>query len=552
MNRTYDDRMFIETFEHEYTWLNGFLRNVRRYGSKSALIDPIREKTWTYKELDEEVNMLANALKADGVAKDDVVMSILNNCPEFCFTYIAPRKVGAIVSLVNFKLAPGEMARLMEHNEPKVVIYLAEMKDIVAEAAKMSSYKPLRLVMADNLENDELPEGHISYESYIEGQSKEAPAFDFPHHIYDEVVRMCTSGTSALPKNVPLNDINEVLSAHDAIMHYPLNCNDICMNMTPLFHRGGSHSGGTCPTFFVGATLLLMRAFSPRVTLNYVEKYKITYLTGSPSSLEMMARIQEKDPVDLSSLRGLVTMGAPLEKAACERFLEVLTPNILNGYGTTETFWNSFLRPYDLPEYAGSVGGSCIDDEVRVVKVYEDRKAEPDDVVPMDNETVGEVILYCPGKTTYSYYNNPEEQEKKFYKGWMYTNDLGYWNENTYVTITGRKDDMIISAGENVYPTQVEEAINEFDKVSDCMVTSVPDEARGQAIAAYVVPKDESLTIREVFDFCLNTPMLSAYKRPRWYKLVDSLPMTATGKKMHYVLKQQAAEDLKNGLLKRK
>ena len=552
MDRTYNDKMFIETFEHEYTWLNGFLRNVRRYGSKPALIDPIREKTWTYKELDEEVNMLANSLKADGVGKNDVVMSILNNCPEFCFTYIALRKVGGIVSLVNYKLSPGEMARLMEHNEPKVVIYLAEMREIVAEAAKMSSFNPVHLVMADNLENDELPEGHISYEEYVDGQSKEAPPVDFPHHIYDEVVRMCTSGTSALPKNVPLNDINEVLSAHDAIMHYPLNCTDICMNMTPLFHRGGSHSGGTCPTFFVGATLLLMRAFSPRVTLNYVEQYKITYLTGSPSSLEMMARIQEKDPVDLSSLRGLVTMGAPLDKAACERFLKVLTPNILNGYGTTETFWNSFLRPYDLPEYAGSVGGSCIDDEVRVVKVYEDRKAEPDDMVPMDNETVGEVILYCPGKSTYSYYKNPEEEEKKFYKGWMYTNDLGYWNENTYVTITGRKDDMIISAGENVYPTQVEEAINEFDKVCDCMVTSVPDEARGQAITAYIVPKDDSLTVREVFDFCLNTPMLSAYKRPRWYRIVDSLPMTATGKKMHYVLKQQAAEDLKAGLLKRK
>ena len=552
MNRTYNDKMFIETFEHEYTWLNGFLRNVRRYGNKSALIDPIREKTWTYKELDEEVNMLANALKADGVGKNDVVMSILNNCPEFCFTYIAPRKVGAIVSLVNYKLSPGEMARLIERNQPKVVIYLAELREHVEDAVNMSSFKPTHVVMADNLENDPLPEGHISYESYIEGQSKEAPPFDFPHHIYDEVVRMCTSGTSALPKNVPLNDINEVLSAHDAIMHYPLNCTDVCMNMTPLFHRGGSHSGGTCPTFFVGATLLLMRAFSPRVTLNYVEKYKITFLTGSPSSLEMMARIQERDPVDLSSLRGLVTMGAPLDKAACERFLKILTPNILNGYGTTETFWNSFLRPYDLPEYAGSVGGSCIDDEVRVVKVYEDRKAEPDEMVPMDNETVGEVILYCPGKTTYSYYKNPEEEEKKFYKGWMYTNDLGYWDQNTYVTITGRKDDMIISAGENVYPTQVEEAINEFDRVSDCMVTAVPDEARGQAIAAYIVPKDDSLTVRDVFEFCRNTPMLSTYKRPRWYMIVDSLPMTATGKKMHYALKQQAEKDLAAGLLKRK
>ena len=550
--RTYDDRMFIETFEHEYTWLNGFLRNVRRYAGKTALIDPNREQSWTYKELDEECNMLANALKEDGVGKNDVVMSILNNCPEFCFCYIAPRKVGAIVNLANFKLSPGETARLIEHNEPKVVIYTAEMKDMVAEAAKLSSYKPLRLIMADNLDNEEVPLGHIHYEAYVKHHSKDAPARDFPHHIYDEVVRMCTSGTSALPKNVPLNDINEVLSAHDAIMHYPLNCKDVCMNMTPLFHRGGSHSGGTCPTFFVGATLVLMRAFSPRVTLNHVEKYHITYLTGSPSSLEMLARTQEKDPADISSLRGLVTMGAPLEKAACERFLKTLTPNILNGYGTTETFWNSFLRPYDLPEYAGSVGGSCIDDEVRVVKIYEDRKAEPDELVPTDSETVGEVILFCPGKSTYSYYKNPEEQEKKFYKGWMYTNDIGVWDENLYVTINGRKDDMIISAGENVYPTQVEEAINEFDKVADCMVTAVPDKARGQAIAAYVVPADPSLTVREIFDFCLETPMLSAYKRPRWYKIVDSLPMTATGKKMHYALKQQAEKDLEAGELKRK
>ena len=159
-----------------------------------------------------------------------------------------------------------------------------------------------------------------------------------------------------------------------------------------------------------------MRTFSPRTTLQYVEKYGITYLTGSPATLSLLAHVQEKTPFDLSKLRGLVTMGAPLEKAACKRFLEVLTPNILNGYGTTETFWNSFLRPYDLPDYAGTVGGSCVDDEVRVVRIYDDHKAEPDEMVPMDSETVGEIIIRCPAKTTYSYYNNPEEEEKKFYK----------------------------------------------------------------------------------------------------------------------------------------
>ena len=270
--RTYDDRMFINTFEHEYTWLNGFMRNVRRYGKRNALMDPATERVWNYTQLNREVNKLAHARRQDGVGKNDVVMSVLANCPEFCFTYIGPRKIGAIVNLANYKLSFGELALLIDHNEPKVVIYSAEVAEMVTEAVKRAKYKPVRLVMADNLAGEALPEGHYSYESYVSAQPENEPEKDFIPHIYDEVVRMCTSGTSALPKSVPLNDINEVLSAHDAIMHYPLSCKDVCLNMTPLFHRGGSHSGGTCPTFYVGAALVLMRSFSPRTTLQDVEQ----------------------------------------------------------------------------------------------------------------------------------------------------------------------------------------------------------------------------------------------------------------------------------------
>ena len=147
MNRTYNDKMFIETFEHEYTWLNGFLRNVRRYGNRPALIDPSTDSEWNYRELDAECNMLAHALKDDKVGKNDVVMSVLNNCPEFCFTYIAPRKVGAIVTLANYKLSAGEIAKLIEHNEPKVVLYCAEIWDNIVEAEKLSSFKPLRWIL---------------------------------------------------------------------------------------------------------------------------------------------------------------------------------------------------------------------------------------------------------------------------------------------------------------------------------------------------------------------------------------------------------------------
>ena len=321
--------------------------------------------------------------------------------------------------------------------------------------------------------------------------------------------------------------------------------------MTPWFHRGGVHVGGPCPTFYVGASTIISRVFQPKLSLQTIEEYGVTFAMGAPSSMEMLCRAQEKNPVDLSRLKGLVTMGAPFEKAACERYMKVLTPNIYNGYGTTETLWNSFLRPYDLPEHAGTAGRSCIDDEVRVVKAYDDHKAEPDEMVAHDSKETGEIIIFCPEKTTYSYYNNPAEQEKKFYKGWMYTGDLGTWDEDWFVTICGRKDDMIICSGENIYPTQIEEVLNGHPGVADSLVTAVPDTVRGQVVVAYIVPRDDALTIRELVDFCNETPMLSAYKRPRYYRIVDSLPHTATGKKLHYVMKQQALEDLDKGLLKR-
>ena len=108
MQRTYDDKMFIETFEHKFTWLNGFLRNVTRYGSKPAIIDPAEDKQWTYTEFNKEANRLAHALRADGVGKNDVVLTALMNCPEFCFTYVGPRKIGAILNMANFNLSAGE------------------------------------------------------------------------------------------------------------------------------------------------------------------------------------------------------------------------------------------------------------------------------------------------------------------------------------------------------------------------------------------------------------------------------------------------------------
>ncbi len=439
MAYTYDISMFQETFESEFTWLNGFMRNVRRFGYRMAAIDPAGKRDWNYTQLNAEANRFANALKKDGVKKSDVIFMQLFNSPEFLFTYIASQKIGAISNPANFNFSPGETAEIISHNKPRVYLYDAEIVNTAVRALKLSKHKPEIVIAVNNSEKEfTVPEGHILYEDYVKGSSEIDPPVDFAPHIYDEIVRLQTSGTTGTPKGVPLNNINEVLSAHDVIMHFPLNPTDITMNMTPWFHRGGLHSGGPTPTLYAGAAVVIMRTFNPKVTLRYIENYKITFITGVPSVLTLLATKQEKHPKDISSLKGIITMGSPLEKEACIRFQNVLSPNLFNGYGTTETFWNTFLRPFDLPEMSGTAGRSCTDDEVRIVKVYEDRKAEPDELVATDNVEEGEVIIKCPAKTTYCYVDNEQATKEKFYKGWMYTGDIGTWDEKQYISIAGR------------------------------------------------------------------------------------------------------------------
>ena len=553
MSYTYDITMFKETFESEFTWLNGFMRNVRRFGTRPAVIDPANHKNWSYAELNADANRFANQLKADGVKKSDIVFMQLFNSPEFLFTYIATQKIGAITNPANFNFSPGETAEIINHNRPRVYLYDAEMVQTAVKALRICSHKPEIVIAVNHTVKDfTVPEGHILYEDYVKDAPDTDPPVDFEPHIYDEILRLQTSGTTGTPKGVPLNNINEVLSAHDVIMHFPINPTDITMNMTPWFHRGGIHSGGPTPTLYAGAALVIMRTFNPKMPLRYIENYKITFITGVPSVLTLLATRQEKRHKDISSLRGIITMGSPLEKEACIRFQNVLSPNLFNGYGTTETFWNTFLRPFDLPEMSGTAGRSCTDDEVRIVKVFEDRKAEPDELAATDNTEEGEVIIKCPQKTTYCYVDNPQATEEKFYKGWMYTGDIGTWDEKQFISIAGRKDDMIISKGENIYPARIEEVINLHPKVSECIVTGVPDSTRGESLAAYVIKADESLTVAELLDFCAQSPNLSKYQVPRYYRFVTELPHTATGKKQHFIIKKQAREDLKNGLLLRK
>lgn len=530
LSYTYDVAAFRDCFERDFTWINGFLRNVARYGDKKAMTDGASQKTWTYKELNADANRVAHALLADGVRRSDVVMCMLFNSPEFLFCYIACHKTGAIFCPINYRLAPGELAIQLEDSKPAVFVYDVFFKETVDKALEMTTFRPKRIIITG--------EGESFFQKYMASRPETDPEIAWPRTIYDETTRLYTSGTTNRAKAVPINSLNEVFSAHDVIMHYPLTSEDKTLNLTPWFHRGGIHIGGPTPTLYVGGEVIVMREFKPRHCLELIRDQKVTYITGVPSIFTLLARAQKSEPVDLHSLKGLCSMGSPFPRACLLEYRGLFTRNILNGYGTTETFVNTYMRPWSPIEKCSATGQACIDDDVRLVKIQQEGHAEPDEVIPMDGESLGEIIIRAPNKSTGSYVNNPEMTAKKFYKNYHYTGDVGTWDSEGFITVLCRKDDMIISSGENIYPAQIEAALNENPKVAESAVIGKADLLHGQVVEAYVVPLDESLTVEELRSWCVNHPMLPAFKRPKFYHFVKELPHTATGKLMHYKLRQ--------------
>lgn len=533
---------FRQQFENGYTWRNGFLRNVARFGDREALIEPESGTVWTYTQLNAEANRFSHALLRAGLQKGDVVMVQLHNCPEFVFAYLACHKTGMVFCPVNFRLSAKEITDCMDNSRPKVFLLEPETQAEVDMALRRTAHAPQILLTTD-------ARAAHAYAGFTADCPATEPELPWELSVYDETLRLFTSGTTGRQKSVCLTSINEVLSAHDVMIHFPFSFTDRSMNTTPWFHRGGLHSGGITPTLYAGGTVIIQRKFQPEKTLDMVQQYGLTFLIGVPNVLELLAEAQQKQPRDLSSLRGIVTMGSPLERADCIRYQKILTERIFNGYGTTETFWNTFLRPDDLPEMAGSAGRSCVDDDVRVIKVYEDRVAEPDDLAATDGSEVGEVIIRSNAKSAAFYFGNPAETRRRFHDGFFYTNDLGTWDENHYFRIVGRKDDMIISGGENIYPVEVEEVLNLHPAVKDCIVTAAPDSRRGEIVTAYVIAAAPSLTAQELERYCKESPLLANYKRPHYYRFVSELPRNVTGKKMHYIMKQLAELDLQEGRL---
>src|SRR5215218_10528086 len=310
---TYDPAVYREFFERDFTYLAGFRRNAHRYANQVALLDPATDTSWTYAELSSRVDRLAASLADVGVRPGDAVAYQLYNGPEFAHLYLATQACGAVGAPFNFRLAAGETAFVLDDSLPKVFVYETELGDMVRSALERSEHRPDLVVAVGEGEplsgfgNSTV----VRLEELLEDDA-EPPAVS--RGVYEETTRLYTSGTTGMPKGVPLNSMVEIFSAHDVIMHFPLSPEDRTLNMTPWFHRGGLYSGGPNPVFYVGAEAVSLRAFDAATVLDMVAEHALTFLIGAPTNLALLAAEQSARPRELGSLNGIVTMGAPLDR----------------------------------------------------------------------------------------------------------------------------------------------------------------------------------------------------------------------------------------------
>lgn len=319
---TYDPSAYRDVFERRLGYLAGVARNAERFAGRPALSEAAGGRSWTYAELWRDVERLAGNLAARGVRPGEPVVFQLPNGPEFALCWLASLRLGAIATPINFRLAAGETAHVLGDSEPAAFIYDAELGGGAREALGLSSHEPGWTAVVGGDEEDGASAGAdedaaaaaIPFADLL-GAPAEAPPLP-DRDVYGETTRLYTSGTTGMPKGVSLNDLVEVMSAHDVIMHFPLGPDDSTLNMTPWFHRGGLYSGGPNPVFYVGAEAVSLPAFDPATVLDLVAARRLTFLVGAPTNLAMLAAEQRRAPRDLASLRGIVTMGAPLERAS--------------------------------------------------------------------------------------------------------------------------------------------------------------------------------------------------------------------------------------------
>jgi len=487
------------------------------------------DRRLSFAALNRRVNQVANALAECGIEKGERVALLLLNSNAFVETFFACAKLGAIAVPLNYRLSPAEIGFILGDSGARVIVYHPRFAELFRPIRGETVLKHGIAVTGD----DESPEaGDADYERVLAASPDSDPETLVEQ--LDPLMMMYTSGTTGKPKGALLTHSNPTWITHNTqLSPLALIDGDSVLTVAPLFHIGGL-AIHTLPCMHLGRKVILHGVFDPVETLRTIERERVSVLFLLPAMWQAVMQVPDFGSYDLSSLRYLVSGGSPCPIPVIEFFQSRGLP-FLEGFGMTETTASAcVLGNEDAVRKNGSVGKPLTHVQMRIVD-DEDR-----DVAP--GET-GELVLRGPSMFR-EYWNRPDATEESCRNGWFHSGDLARQDEEGFYYIVDRKKDMLISGGENVYPTEVEQVLYRHPKVQEIAVIGVPDERWGEVPMALVVPPaGEHLTLEELQDFCRDK--LARFKTPKHLAELSELPRTATGKVLKRELRQQYTESAK-------
>ena len=509
--------------------------NAKKFPDKVAFKDDHR--CFTYPETNRRVNKLCYSLMSLGLDRGDKVAVLLENSIEICEVFLATAKTGLVIVPINFRLTSTDVEYIVNNSDAKAMVVHDQFTGTVDPIRASLKNIPAKNYLVVGSHKD----GYREYEELINKATDQEP--DTAVKPADTWILIYTSGTTGKPKGVVRSHESHIAFYLINAVDFGFNEHDNCLNVMPLCHINSTFF--TFMFTYIGASVYIHPAlsFKPEEILEIVEREKITFISLIPTHYNLILSASEADRKrDVGSIRKLLCSSAPVRKSMKLAIMDFFPGvELYEAYGSTEAGIVTILKPEYQMSKLGSIGFETLGTDF--VKILDEDGAE------VDSGDVGE--LYSSGPMLFdAYYKLPDKTEASFRGEWFSAGDLARRDADGFFEIVDRKDNMIITGGEHVYPSEVEEVVGGHECVFDCACISLPDEKWGERVVAVVIPRpgvaEDEIDDQAIKNCCRDK--LAGYKRPKEVIFIkdDEMPRTPTGKILHRKLREKFADTVEN------
>ncbi|MGA2027852.1 MAG: class I adenylate-forming enzyme family protein [Syntrophobacteraceae bacterium] len=493
-------------------------RNALLYPERAAIISE-DGTTISHRAFAQRVWCLADALALRGIGKQSRIAILAHNSADYLCVYFAVGSLGAVLVPINTALKPPDIDFRMTHAEVDAIFIGAEFVPVLAEMGEAT-----RRRLADRVFGlDHETAGCAPIAALVAEGRPQPPAAKIEPE--DTLYIGYTSGTTGPPKGAMVSHRAIVVGFLYKALDYALTDTDVTMNPGPYWHSAPRDFAALA--VYLGGTAVVPSRFDASRYLELVERYRVTNSFVVPTMLQQLINSPALKTGNASSLRCLISGGAPLPTTVKERVLAKFGPILTEFYGATETRIIAAITPAELAARDRSVGRPIRDVAIRILDK---------DGVDVPVGSVGEIFVCGPGLFS-GYWRDPESTRRTHRGEWFTLGDMGQVDSEGYLYLLDRKQDMIISGGENIFPNDIEECLLRHPKVKEAAVIGVPDELWGEQVVAFVVPiPTERPTAEELAAFCGER--LPNYMKPRRVEFCGALPRNAVGKILRRSLRE--------------